>query len=189
MYNNKYWFWEGVIPADTCERLIKENFDDKQAITAAIGGKDGNLVLDMDYRQTDIVWVHQGTELFDTMFDFIKSANTNAGWNIDITGLEDVQLGRYGVGGHYDWHEDIFAPDSGGYQRKLSCSIQLSDPDTYEGGDLVVKTNIKDNEVFTAPRKQGSVIVFPSMIVHKVTPVTSGKRFSAVGWMRGPAFR
>jgi PKHD-type hydroxylase len=189
MFNNYYWFWEAAIPKEKCKQFIADHFDEKQATTATIGGKNGEQVIDKAYRETELSWAFPGTELFDTMFDYIKSANQNAGWNLDITGMEDVQVGRYGINGHYDWHEDIFAPCPENFQRKLSCSIQLSDPDTHEGGDLVIRTSPKGDETITAPRAQGSVIIFPSFMVHKVTPVTSGERYSAVGWMRGPAFR
>jgi PKHD-type hydroxylase len=68
--------------------------------------------------------------------------------------------------------------------RKLSYSVQLSDPATYEGCDLV----------FTAPpsqasREQGSITVFPSFLYHTVTPVYSGLRHAIVGWVHGPTFR
>jgi PKHD-type hydroxylase len=84
---------------------------------------------------------------------------------------------------------DTFAPDEGNFQRKLSCSVQLTDPDTYEGGDLILQTGKNETDRHTFTRKRGSVIVFPSMVYHKVTPVTSGTRFSAVAWMRGQAFK
>ena len=130
-----------------------------------------------------------GTEIFDTIYNYIISANQNAGWNFELTGMEDVQIGRYIDKGFYDWHMDTFAPDSGNYQRKLSCSIQLSDPDDYEGGELILKTGKNKDDIHTFTKKRGSVIVFPSMIYHKVTPVTRGERFSAVSWMRGQAFK
>jgi len=70
--------------------------------------------------------------------------------------------------------------------RKLSVTVQLSDEDSYEGGDLQFMIN---NRIENAPRKKGTVIVFPSFILHRVTEVTKGKRNSIVGWLSGPPFR
>lgn len=87
-------------------------------------------------------------------------------------------------GGHYDWHLD--RGGLGIAPRKLSAVIQLSDPNEYEGGDLQLyvgsePTNIK--------KQKGLVVVFPSFVLHRVTPVTGGTRRSLVAWLSGPKFR
>ena len=91
---------------------------------------------------------------------------------------------RYGSEDHFDWHLD-FGPGAIS-ERKLSITVQLSDEDAYEGGDLEFMVN---KEYVKAPREQGTVIVFPSFIMHRVTPVTKGTRESIVGWIAGPPFR
>ena len=66
--------------------------------------------------------------------------------------------------------------------------VQLSDPNSYEGGDFT----LYDCGEYPLPeeiREQGTVIIFPSMIYHKVSEVTSGTRHSAVSWFLGPYFR
>ena len=71
------------------------------------------------------------------------------------------------------------------YDRKLSISIQLTDPSEYEGGDFEFQ-NIENPCNF---RTQGSVLVFASHQVHRVTKISKGKRNSLVGWMEGPRWR
>jgi len=61
-------------------------------------------------------------------------------------------------------------------------SLQLSGPDDYEGGLL----EIQNVELEDQHREKGTVIVFPSSKLHRVTPVTSGKRKALVTWMEGP---
>jgi PKHD-type hydroxylase len=56
----------------------------------------------------------------------------------------------------------------------------LSDPSEFEGGEF----QFQENE--SVKMKKGSVIAFPSFLKHQVTPVTSGKRYSAVCWINGP---
>jgi len=71
--------------------------------------------------------------------------------------------------------------------RKISGSIQLSDPDTYEGCTLQIRN--KHAARMSPPNTQGSVIAFPSFADHIVTPLTSGKRYAMVGWFFGPQWR
>jgi PKHD-type hydroxylase len=191
MFKNYFWFWEGEIKEEILDKWIAEHFNETevQSDTINVDTEKQKFQLDESIRKTEIVWVKPETEIFDTIFQYVMSANKNAEWNFDLSGMEDVQLGRYTTGGFYDYHMDTFAPDEGNWQRKLSCSVQMTDPDTYEGGDLVLKTGKNDIDLHTFTRKRGSVIVFPSMVYHKVTPVTSGTRYSAVAWMRGQAFK
>ena len=69
--------------------------------------------------------------------------------------------------------------------RKLSITVQLSDPSDYEGGDLQF---LITREPVTAKREKGNAIVFPSFMIHQVKPVTKGVRYSLVCWCSGPAF-
>ena len=111
----------------------------------------------------------------------VDYANQNA-FRFDITGiLHDLQILKYTheTQQHYDWHIDI----SGGnaYGRKISYSIQLSDGDEYEGGDL----EFFDGSAHKAPRTIGTVALFPSYMAHRVAPVTKGTRWSLVIWIQG----
>ena len=71
--------------------------------------------------------------------------------------------------------------------RKVSASIQLSNPNDYEGCALQIRD--KRDSMFALPRTQGSVLVFPSYAQHVVTPLTSGTRYAMVGWFYGPLWR
>ena len=110
------------------------------------------------------------------------------GYNIDY--VPEIQFTEYlgSEGGKYDWHEDIFWADHHkAYHRKISMSIQLSNSFDYKGGDLEFK-DIEGMDT-DAMRLQGSAILFPSYLSHRVTPVTEGTRYSLVAWMEGPKFR
>ena len=66
--------------------------------------------------------------------------------------------------------------------RKLSFSLLLSDPATFDGGDLAF------GAPFALARAQGTLTIFPSFLQHAVTPVTRGDRHAVVGFAIGPAF-
>lgn len=105
---------------------------------------------------------------------------------VDIAGVEaNVQLARYDSGnrGFYDWHTDFagIAP-----RRKISLSIQLSRPEDYDGGDLEL---LYGNEPQRLDRTRGTLIAFPSFMLHRVAPVTRGVRWSLVAWIIGNRWR
>ena len=106
-------------------------------------------------------------------------------YEFDLVGFSDLQCIEYNKGTYFKRHLDNFLgkPE---YQRKLTFIFQLTDPDEYVGGDLVVYTH-RDEERMT--RKQGSLIVFPSYTMHEVEEVLSGTRYSIIGWVLGPDFK
>jgi len=178
MLNTYYQLYENALDKEFCEHIIKhikwEN--------AEKANLDGEVV--EWRRKSDIVWDNIYSPIGCVAQYNINLANALAGWNYPVNYYEKMQMSRYSDGGHYDWHIDCFAPVNG-VQRKLSCSIQLNDPSEYEGGGLELEVEPGRNML----AKQGSIIVFPSFLKHRVQPVTSGTRYAAVTWAYGPAFR
>ena len=70
--------------------------------------------------------------------------------------------------------------------RKLSLSIQLSDPKTYSGGDLIL---IEGQKKMKMKKNQGHAVIFPSWVEHKMTKIKKGKREALVAWITGPSFK
>lgn len=144
---------------------------------------------DEQVRKSKVSWLEQKEEniwLYDKVGYIVRVLNGQF-FRFDLTGFaESFQYTTYdGDGEHYDWHMDKHYIN-GGVPRKLSVIIQLSDPSEYEGGILELYT---DNKPIQMEKKKGLVVVFPSYILHRVTPVTSGTRRSLVIWTGGPAFR
>lgn len=186
MVNNIYWHWEEALSKEFCEAALAEiNWANSK--TASIGDeKTDTLIIDLSKRRTDIIWQDCMQPLGCIARAYMEVANQSANWEYVLTSQEQTQIGRYKSSdeGHYDWHMDA-GPPVNGIQRKLSISILLSDPSNFEGGVLQFK-NSEGTKVLT---KQGSIVVFPSFIEHKVTPVTKGVRYSAVTWISGPSFK
>lgn len=101
-------------------------------------------------------------------------------------------LARYEPGMRYGEHSD--SPIIQLAQRQLrsdiSCTIFISDPETYEGGALSVRVGTRKVEF---KLKAGSAIVYPSTTLHEVTPVTSGERLVGITFVESqiadPALR
>jgi PKHD-type hydroxylase len=143
-------------------------------------------------RTCKISWLYPTQKsqwIFDTIIaGFVKLNQENYGFDLDQ--FEPLQFTRYDSGRRefYGPHVDCaYGIVSQMTSRKLSMTIQLSDSDDYTGGDL--KLHVGHKQPLVAPRERGSVIVFPSNILHEVTPVKSGRRYSLVTWAHGPLFR
>jgi len=110
----------------------------------------------------------------------------------DVRKLNFLQFTEYSekYSGKYDVHVDLWnGVDSAGEEcsRKLSLTIQLSEPSEYEGGELC----FPDNDMYNseAVKGRGTLVMFSSFDPHGVTPVTRGDRYSLVGWALGPHWR
>ena len=118
------------------------------------------------------------------ILELMKQAN-EARYKFNVSGFMNYDapmIMEYGKGCHYDWHIDVgkAVPN-----RKLSFTIQLSKPEDYEGGDLeFLGTEVKSNDF----RQQGTCVIFPSFLAHKISKVKSGTRMSIVGWVHGPTY-
>ena len=149
---------------------------------------------DQSSRKSQVKWIHSSDNTFD-LFSHLESLIDYANkdyYNFDIiNSSEAIQYTEYNEldNGEYGWHTDAFAPSAPPY-RKLSLTIQLSDPSEYEGGDLQINIpQPEKNVITTVPKKKGEVIIFPSYMWHRVTPVTKGVRKSLVWWVGGSPFR
>jgi PKHD-type hydroxylase len=144
---------------------------------------------DADYRQAQIQWLHAPRLpwLFERLATALSAINRQH-FGFDLWGFYDpLQLSRYeGGNGQHDWHTDRGTWASGRPPRKLSVVLQLSDPQGYAGGDLEL---LAGREPIRADRTLGCLHVFPTFVVHRVSPVTAGIRHSLVGWVCGPKFR
>jgi predicted 2-oxoglutarate/Fe(II)-dependent dioxygenase YbiX len=113
----------------------------------------------------------------------------NRKYRFDIFGISELQLAYYDAAdeGFYNWHMDI---DPGQMSRKITLSMALSDPADYEGGDVEFNTGGNTDElVQTAPRSQTDLVAFPPFVLHRVTPVTRGRRYVLIAWIHGNDWR
>lgn len=186
---NYYWFEEGF----TTDELIQLESQVQQiksvpGVTESGGQENGE---GLDSRSSTIKWVPFSEEtkwIYDKIGLLSKIANDEM-FNFDIHNMpEQIQYTEYYSTnkGHYDWHMDL---GSTGFMkfRKISVTVQLSDSNEYEGGDLQIWSG--GQQPNTAPKGKGNVVIFPSFMMHRVTPVTKGTRKSFVLWLGGESFK
>lgn len=172
-------------------------------------------------RDSEISWLNNSW-IYELLHPLIEEANQKAGWKYEWDRSENCQFTKYGINQFYGWHADgnndhmgvakKFIPGISptksdgspskdytkdlnlvGKIRKLSMTLNLSDENDYDGGNLKFDLgphamNNRYHEC-TEIRPKGSVIVFPSHVYHQVTPVTKGTRHSLVMWCWGRPYK
>jgi len=96
----------------------------------------------------------------------------------------NLVVSRYGPGQRYGLHADnavMTDVDGWPFRTDVSFTLFLSDPETYDGGGLLISDPAGDRE-FRPPA--GSAVFYPTGLLHRVTPVTAGVRLACVGWVQ-----
>jgi PKHD-type hydroxylase len=151
------------------------------------GNKGSTKHTEKSVRDSKVSWItpeDDTTFIFQKLVGEINDINEKF-FKFNLFGfLEGLQFTQYDAPtGKYGKHVDR------GYGmpiRKLSFSLQLSDPEDYNGGDLVIYNG---NKPVKTKKQRGYMLVFPSFSVHEVTKLTKGTRYSLVGWIAGENFK
>ena len=189
---------------DIIEKDLSEKFDSQMQDSRLHGDS-----LNKDKRNSQNAWIPTQHWVGGFMWHYIMRANReNFLYDLRNIDGESMQYTRYGEGMFYDWHNDSglathYKPVSVGNRtegrqqdfvnenlelvRKLSFALQLSDPDDYEGGNVVLLD--EGGKKYIVPRQRGTVVLFDSRTQHRVNKVKSGVRKSIVGWVVGPRWK
>ena len=176
---NLYAFWNNAFSKEECQTIINIA-KDKGLIKGTTKG-------DTDVRDSKVSWLYP-VDNIDWVFRRVTDITLNLNerfFKFNLFGLnEGFQFTNYKApSGKYGKHVDrvINFP-----VRKLSISIQLTNPEEYEGGELYLYTDDKGDLM---DKTQGTLIIFPSYVLHEVMPVTKGERNSLVTWVTGKQFK
>ena len=206
-YQSVWYFTD--LPADVVniiERDVSEKFD----MNMGESRLDGNTV-NKDKRNSYNAWIPTSHWVGGFLWHYVQRANReNFLYDLRCIDAESMQYTRYAEGQYYTWHNDSglavhYKPVSNGDHketdkkhqdfmnentelvRKLSFTLQLSDPDDYEGGNVQLLD--ETGKSYIAPRQRGCIILFDSRTQHRVLKVTKGTRKSIVGWVVGPRWK
>ena len=189
---------------DIIEKDLSEKFDSQMQDSRLHGDS-----LNKDKRNSQNAWIPTNHWVGGFMWHYIMRANReNFLYDLRNIDGESMQYTRYGEGMFYDWHNDSglathYKPVSVGNRtegrqqdfvnenlelvRKLSFALQLSSPDDYEGGNVVLLD--EGGKKYIVPRQRGTVVLFDSRTQHRVNKVKRGVRKSIVGWVVGPRWK
>ena len=168
-----------VFSADECERIIAIG----NGLTAAkphAAGSGGLQRLTQRVcsvahmpHTNETAWIHE------RLYSVAEDLNRDI-WKFELAALEMPQFITYRFLNHFARHMDSGVPQFS--LRKLTISVQLTDPSAYGGGNLHVWARNKDRQ---ASRKRGDGMVFPSHLWHRASPVLWGQRQALVAWVTG----
>lgn len=187
-----YWFEKGFSNVEIRNVLrISKLYEFQEALTQNEIEFNNSQKEENSVRKSNIKWMAPEADktewIYYKLMQQAMEANFNL-WKFDLSHIKDaIQYTEYSgeETGGYDWHLDV-GPHPLNH-RKISITVQLSDPDDYEGGDLEIWAG--GREPIKAPRQKGAVVMFPSYLMHRITPVTKGVRKSLVLWVGGTTFR
>ena len=189
---------------DLIEEDLSEKFEPQMGDSKLFGD-----ALNKEKRNSQNAWIPTTHWCAGFLWHYIQRANReNFLYNLRNIDGESMQFTRYEAGQFYGWHNDAglatqYKPESVGNRseglgkdfmnenieiiRKLSFTLQLSDPDDYEGGN--VQFLDESGKSYFAPRQRGCLVLFDSRTSHRVLKVTKGTRKSIVGWTVGPRWK
>jgi len=180
---NLYAFWKKAFSKKECQTII--NIAKNKGL---IKGTTLNDNKTKDVRDSKISWLYSSDNI-DWVFRRVTDITLNLNkrfFKFNLFGInEGFQFTNYKApSGKYGKHIDraMNIP-----VRKLSISIQLTNPKKYEGGELKLYNGKKEGSVMD--KEQGTLIIFPSYTLHEITPITKGERDSLVTWVTGKQFK
>ena len=162
----------------------------RQSCSMDKGGIQSGNKPNNEVRRSQVGWPSHKTNqsLFSKISTTVKYQNQK-NWGFELGDKVEWQLTHYTAEdfGFYQRHIDMNPSSNSEIERKLSVTLQLSDPSSYHGGTFefgaVTPPSAKDC------RKCSALLIFPSFIEHGVTPLLAGERWSLVAWFSGPLFR
>ena len=177
-----------IFTPQQCQMVIDKGMSLKKEIAKiGVGRRRATSGVDTKKRITTISWIpfKDMPEMYRDIEKTMLQANNNHFGFEGMQLTEPGQFTHYPTGGFYEWHMDNDVV--GKHQppvRKISMTLLLSDPSTFEGGELEFMSKGR-----RAKLKQGQAIFFASWLQHRVKPVTRGERKSLVMWFGGPSFK
>lgn len=192
----EWCYFNEYFSKEKCDSILKlvENFP---IHNGTIGTQSGFDIVESS-RRSKVKFVLSTDPAFKWFFDdiwYLANSCNNDHFNFDITKLDFIQIAHYSHEdmGTYTKHLDaIWCNHPYQFHRKLSCTIQLSEPDSYTGGDFLfhdLQYADPNEEHKKQMRAKGTAIFFPSFITHSVEPVLTGNRYSITAWFEGPKWR
>lgn len=180
---NLYAFWNNAFSKEECQTII--NIAKNKGLVKGTTFNDDKT---KDVRDSKISWLYP-VDGMDWVFRRVTDITLNLNerfFKFNLFGInEGFQFTNYEApSGKYGKHVDraMNIP-----VRKLSISVQLTNPEEYEGGELKLYDGEEDGIIMN--KEQGTLVIFPSYVLHEVMPVIKGTRNSLVTWVTGKQFK
>lgn len=167
--------YPGVIPPDVCQQIIERHRGDERTITRP----NGCLL-----RTASVDQVDQLAGTHEILHAIFRATALTLDWDIHHAEVARFAVSCYRAGDcmeeHVDDEERGPQTDWSVPHRGVSISVPLSEPSTYSGGRLRLRT--RTGEWYYPDLDQGDAIALGSSTPHEVTKVTRGERWVLLAW-------
>lgn len=181
--NSLWYLYDNGFSEEICSNILS-HWNDLEAQKGKVGAN--TVSTDESVRKSRVNMFPYGSKEQKTfahlLEDYITIANREC-FGFHLNGFSEFQITEYTANNFYNEHMDV-AINECESQRKISVTVQLSDTNDYVGGDFMFGTKIINPDSVSL-RTKGAILCFPSFVPHRVGNVTSGKRYSLVGWYEG----
>jgi PKHD-type hydroxylase len=165
----------GVFTNQECNRIVQD-FKNKNLL---LHDNEANRV-----KAYSIDFTNDNYWLFEKITSVLDEVN-RLFFHFDLTDIRDINFLKYEKDCFMEWHRDINSSSTNFLTRKITISIFLSEPESYEGGKLIFKPDNKIQFV----QHQGTAILYPSYVLHRVEKIINGERFIIIASAHGQPFR
>lgn len=167
--------FEDFLTAEECDFILNKCKEELTLSDAKVYINNSNTPPNKTTRKSSIGWISNLGFLNERLTNKLRETfNING---MEVTSLGDFQFTEYKEGEYFDWHTD--STDTVYRDRFTSIVIQLNNE--YVGGVLEIK-NLK-GELVPIENKIGTLYIFNSRLLHRVTPILNGVRYSLVNWV------
>jgi predicted 2-oxoglutarate/Fe(II)-dependent dioxygenase YbiX len=176
------WHFTDILSLEMCDSIINAYTQSSLKREPPYIGIDANGTVNREIRNVERIMLPIYKDIGGLLVAAGLSANNQA-WKFDITHANQAEFLIYPAGGRYRSHVDTFLAH-GDECRKLTVLAFLNDD--FKGGRFYLQNG---HEKYYPPQSKGTVLVFPSFIMHGVEDVEEGTRYSVVCWMVGKFFK
>ena len=185
---NSTWYWnnyKSFFDVETCDQIVEDAYDHGADDNDRVQGSNG------EFYELKLI---DDLELYKSLDEKIKFANSECKWNFDYNTLEAIKFVELNVGHYSDWHMDsAHINEAHNGARKHTVIVMLSDTKEYlqPGGIEIVggmpnQENDWNTEIYL---EKGDMLILPACVPYKVNVIQDGLQKLLVTHTVGPAWR
>lgn len=184
-YKNISFAWQDLFVDEECDAIIDLGLNNVTPMKLSIPPGVTDNAISRKSKVTFLPILDDSQWIFEKIVRAVTYQNKKW-WKYDLDYIEALQFTEYdsSYNGYFKRHIDSFYVNR--FTRKLSFHIQLSDPNSYEGSDVLI---YRSENPDILEKNRGRMNIFPSYHLNEVTRITKGTRYSLEGWIVGPSFK
>lgn len=156
---------------------LREIAKTSQFVDGRISNQHSPLKNNLQIPQTDQACIEPGTIIRNALFRHPDLRTAAYARN-----MANPTISRYEPGMNYGWHMDeALFPSQPAMRSDVSCTVFLSDPQDYDGGELMITLG---QHVLPIKLAAGDAVLYPATTIHQVASVTRGVRLVGITWMQ-----